>query len=62
MPKVIAVDNYGRDTVSDELVADCPNRLTAIDMARRLNDESGLNASKFYRVVADDYELYKWEP
>ena len=62
MPKVIAVDNYDRDSVSDRLIEDRLTETHAVERAEQLNRETGANASWFFKAVPDDYELHKWEP
>lgn len=63
MPKVVAIDNYGRDHVSDQLVAE---NLSDED-AQALREEhqrlyGGHNAMRYYVVKPDDYKLFVWEP
>lgn len=63
--KIIGVDNFGRDNVSEVLVADnISNMHYANCMADALNAEFCADAlsSTFYKVVPDTHKLYKWEP
>lgn len=60
--KIIAKDNYDRDTVSDELVAE---KITQPGLGRimvdALNNKSQSN-DKFFKLVSDDHKLYLVEP
>lgn len=58
--KIIGTDNFAREHVSDFLVAENLNEYYAELIARLLNARG--EHGTFYNAVADDHELYKWEP
>jgi hypothetical protein len=61
--KIVKVDNFVRDTVSDILIADNVPIYYALDIANYLNEKFGGRESLyFFRAVSDDYKLYVWEP
>jgi len=63
--KIIGVDNFARDNVSDILIAEnVQNKEFAEVMQRALNDKycNHENASTYYVIREDDYKLFKWEP
>lgn len=61
--KIIAKDNFDRETVSENLVAENVSQFYAPIIVRFLNEKfSGMDAPHFFAVEPDDYKLYKWEP
>lgn len=62
MPKVIAIDNYDRETVSDKLIRDNLSEEQAKRLAKDLNDEAedkyGDMQPYYYMVVKDDHILH----
>lgn len=58
--KVIAIDNFGRDYVSDVLIGENLSELDANLLASDKNQEYGDsdNAPYYYKVVEDDYKLH----
>lgn len=61
--KVIKVDNFDRDTVDDELVAEGLTEQEAKDMAEGLNQKFGGDyAPWYYKAVTDDKKLHVWNP
>lgn len=62
--KIISVDNFNRETVSDILVCENIEAKQYGDcMVKALNDKfSGEDASRYYRLVPNDHKLYKFEP
>jgi len=61
--KIIKVDNFGRDSVSDELVAENVSQFYGEAITDFLIDRfSGASSSDFFRLVPDDYKLYHFEP
>jgi len=61
--KIIQVDNFNRDTVSDVLIVEKVSENHAQMIVEALNAKySGDLSPMFFRVEADDYELYKWSP
>ena len=61
--KIIKVDNFDRESVSDTLIATNISNYYAKLIAALLNEKlSGTHFSDFYRVVEDDYKLYEFTP
>jgi len=61
--KVIGTSNFDKDNVSDILIREDVDRELADDICGVENIESGGKyATYFFKVVPDDYVLYKWEP
>lgn len=62
MPKVIAIDNFGREHISDKLTANNLSWKKARKLAKILNDNAsgGDNSPWYYRAVDDNYKLYKY--
>ena len=60
--KIIASDNFGRETVSDALVCGNVSEAYGKLISDLLKDHNGDNGPRYYRPVPDDYVLYKWEP
>lgn len=60
--KIIAVDNFDRETHDDVLVCENVNEFYSKVIVEFLNDKySGEHASEYYKAVEDDYKLYKFE-
>jgi len=60
--KIIEVDNFNRDNVSDTLVCENVNKQFGKIIVDGLNKRlSGDGSAYFYRLVEDDYVLYKFE-
>ena len=58
--KIIQVDNFDRDSVSDTLVAENANEYYGKAIVEFLIDKfSGDTSSSYFRLVPDDYKLYK---
>lgn len=61
--KIIQVDNFDRDSVSDVLIAENVNETLSGHIVNFLNEKySGENSPNWYKAVADDYKLYEFEP
>ena len=61
--KVIAVSNFDDDQIDDILVCEAESKYWAGSIAKSLNKTSGGDRSPhFFKVVDDNYVLYKWEP
>jgi len=60
--KVICVDNYDREIYDDVLVCDNVNNYYGKQIVKSLNDKAGEDSSNYYRLVEDDYKLFKFEP
>lgn len=60
--KIVATDNYDRETVSEWVVADnISNEYFGNIMVNALNERQG-DPNWFMKLVPDDYELYKFNP
>jgi hypothetical protein len=58
MMKIIAVDNFARESVADRLIADnIANEVVGNIMVKALNSDCDVSAS-FYKLVPDDYKLW----
>lgn len=61
--KIIVVDNFNRESVSDVLIAEKTPDYYADFITTALNKKySGDNSPDFFKVVEDDYKLYVFEP
>lgn len=60
--KIICVDNFNRDTHSDRLVCENIDKFYGEIVVKSLNDKlSGEYSGSYFRLVEDDYKLYKYE-
>jgi hypothetical protein len=61
--KIIKVDNFNRESISDVLIATSVSEYYADIIVRMLNKIlGGTHAIAFYRAVEDDYKLYEFIP
>lgn len=60
--KIIASDNFARETRSDDLVCENVGEHYGNKIVEMLNREGGPNGPYYYRLVPDDHVLYTWEP
>ena len=60
--KVIGVDNYGRETVSDILVCENCTFKMSVTIKTLLNAEMSLGNEVYFKSVPQDTELYKFDP
>lgn len=61
--QVIAIDNFGRDNVSDRVVSTDLSHAAAEEKARQMNTlYGGPTSARYYVVRPDDYVPYVWEP
>jgi hypothetical protein len=61
--KIINVDNFDRDSVSDKLVCENVSEYYGEIIVDFLNDRlSSEHSTDFYKLVDDDHKLYVWEP
>ena len=62
--KIIMVDNFDRDSISDVLIADNVNKFYADYIAEALNKKfsPGDYAQSFFKPVDNDYKLYEFMP
>lgn len=61
--QVIAIDNFGRETVSDRVISTGLDPAEAEAKARQLNElHGGPSAQRHYVVKPDDYQPYVFQP
>jgi len=61
--KIILVDNFDRERINDILIAENVNKIWGARIVKFLRDTfSNSNSSDWFRLVEDDYKLYKFEP
>ncbi len=61
--KIICKDNYDRESVDDKLVCSNVSEYYGKIIVESLNNKlSGDRSSDFYKLVDNEYELYRWEP
>ena len=61
--KIIVVDNFAREDVSDKLVCDNIDKYYADLICAYLNTRLGGGYSRdFFEVVPQDHKLYEYEP
>lgn len=61
--KIVCVDNFARENVSDELIAESVPESYAKKIAEWLNEEySRDNGPIYFSVKPDNYKLHKFEP
>jgi hypothetical protein len=61
--KIIQVDNFDREIVSDILIAEnVPEHFAELIVTYLNNTLSGPCSLDYYKRVPDDYKLYKFEP
>ncbi len=60
--KIVRTDNFGRDHVSDVLVAENVPAEYADRIAIGLNAQTHVNSDEYFVVRPDDYKLYRFEP
>jgi hypothetical protein len=57
--KIISTDNFDRESVADTLIAENVHEYYAKEIAEFLQAKyGGNNASRYYKTVADDYQLW----
>ncbi len=57
--KIIAVDNYDRESVNDILICENVHKWYGDMIVKMLNEKSDIS---FFKLVPDDTKLYKFEP
>ena len=61
--KIIVVDNFGRESISDKLVCTNVSKYYGEIIVKALNVQlSGDYADVFYKLVQNDYKLYRFKP
>jgi hypothetical protein len=59
--KIIAVDNFNRETHDDKLICENIDIYYAKLIVRLLNDSYGESSDTFFKVVENDHKLYRYE-
>ena len=59
--KIIAIDNFDRDWVSDTLICENINEYYGKIIVDYLNEKEGEKSQNFYVLKEDDYKLYVYE-
>ena len=60
--KIVCIDNFGRDEVSDRLVAEnIKSKGEGELMVNGLNAKTHNESPHYYKLYEDDYKLYKFE-
>lgn len=58
--KIVCVDNYARESIADRLVAENIALKDEADaICESLNENAGNDSNYFYKVVEDDYRLWR---
>jgi len=61
--KIIKVSNFDHETVDDILICENLGLIYGHKIVNHLNDtESGETSRYYFRLVDDDYELYRFQP
>ena len=61
--KIVQSDNFDRENISEQLIADNVSEYWANKIVTLLNNKySGSETSFYCSVESDDYKLYTWEP
>lgn len=60
--KIIGVSNFDDETVSDRVIAENVPQAYGEQIVRLLNDDMEEFDATFFKLVEDDYKLYKFEP
>lgn len=62
MAKIVIIDNFGRDSVSDRLHSEGHTEEEAESLVRDLNADARDDGPDYYVVKPDDYQLYQFQP
>lgn len=57
--KIICVDNFGRESEADTLIAENVNKYWGEQIINALNDKEHENSQSYFRLVEDDYVLWR---
>jgi hypothetical protein len=61
--KIICIDNFDRETVSDVLVAENLNQFYGkLILDFLINNHTSSSGSNYYILVEDNYKLHTFEP
>jgi len=57
--KIIAVDNFGRESIADKLIAENVSEYWGKFIVDLMNDKQHDDSLNFFRLVNDDYKLWR---
>ncbi|MCR4362054.1 hypothetical protein NUG13_12015 [Bacillus subtilis] len=57
--KIILVDNFNREEVADNLIAENVNEFWGKRIVDALNDKEHEDSDNYFRLVKDDYVLWR---
>ncbi len=60
--KIIRIDNFDQDCISDGLIAENVNEFFAKLIVKLLNKYTGMNSQDYFRAVPNDHKLYVYDP
>jgi hypothetical protein len=60
--KIILVDNFDRENISDVLIAENVDSVYGKKIVDLLNEKESPHSENFFRLVDDDYKLHKFQP
>lgn len=60
--KIVIVDNFNRDYISEQLYAEGVSEKEGQIMVEELNSKHGPASPYYYMLKPDNYKLYEWEP
>ncbi len=60
--KIIRVDNFDRNYISDGLIAENVNEFFAKLIVKLLNKHTGEHSQDYFKAVSDDHKLYVYDP
>ncbi|ALS22183.1 hypothetical protein [Paenibacillus naphthalenovorans] len=57
--KIIAVDNFGRESVADKLIAENVSEYWGKYIVELMNDKQHDDSLHYFKLVSDDYRLWR---
>lgn len=57
--KIIAVDNFGRESIADLLVAENVSEYWGKRIVDALNDKQHDESIRYFKLVSDDHKLWR---
>jgi hypothetical protein len=57
--KIIAVDNFARESVADTFIAESVNEHWGKRIVNALNDKRHMSSADWFELVEDDYVLWR---
>ena len=60
--KIVRVDNYDREIYDDDLIVENVNEIYGEELVEFLNSKEPQHSDYYFRLVENDYKLYKFEP